>query len=640
MIALFFSFPIVNQMINERAKATPDTPKTVRRLETLKVLASKDTTLFSDRGSNVWMPIERTSQIKLESNLASFGNDSGLLVRTPDGLLIGIKGNSKITTSKAADGVITIAPSYGCFGLKSENATGIAVNVVFSSAIKKLHVLQASFFCKNKAEEDLVESKTDVFIDKDVNTAKQLKPRNISPCMDVVEVDDQSGSNASVLLKFVAPFMTNKSVLVSTNQDFTDTVFTTKTFLTETKTNPLGKGRYFWRVKNESNGEVSDACYFDVVYHGDINLNLPRNNEVVSDNSIEFSWNKISGINKYTVVISKDFSKANQRLDVETNSVKLDDPLQTLGPGSYYWRVESKNGKVSPYRRFFVYTGNDIAMDSPKYEDVFKPSDKFFMMSWNPLPMIKNYSVVISSNESFVSSDYVNKTNQPFVYIENLKEGKYYLKVSAVFNNDAKIVTDVIPFSVYDIPEVVILDPAPGSSRDVSTEKNIKALWKPVEGATEYVLVVNEEQPIKIAADKTEANVIVSLGGNRAQVEAYCGTGAKRKLCAKSRAVEFFISNIIEPPVAPIIKYPYSRKVFVGGQVSMEWTTSKGSNGYKVEISKDKEFSDVKETEVKNAKLSLQLKKGIYYWRVYSYTEKTGSKIYSRPTETRLFIVK
>jgi len=175
---------------------------------------------------------------------------------------------------------------------------------------------------------------------------------------------------------------------------------------------------------------------------------------------------------------------------------------------------------------------------------------------------------------------------------------------------------------------------------DVSTEKKTKALWKPVDGATEYVLIVNEEQPIKMASDKTETNITVLLGGNRVQVEAYCGTGASKKLCAKSRAVEFLVNNIIDPPGAPIIKYPYSRKVFMGGQVSMEWSPPKGANGYKVEISKNKDFSDIKETEMKNAKFNLQLKKGMYYWRVYSYTEKTGSKIYSRPTETRLFIVK
>ena len=457
-------------MINDRSKAIPEAPKNSRKLETLKVLASKETTLFSDRGSNVWMPIERNSQIKAESNLASFGNDSGLLVKTPDELVIGIKGNSKITISKANDGIITVTPSYGCFGLRSDKAAGSDVNITFLSGVKRIKVLPKSVFCKNKPYEELFESKVDeVFIDKDVNTAKQLKLKNIFPCRDVVEVDDQSGSTASVLLKFLAPLMTNKTVLVSTNPDFTDTIFTAKTFLTEAKTNPLGKGRYFWRVKNESDGEISEVCHFDVVYHGDINLNMPKNDDVVIDNSIEFSWNKISGANKYTVAISKDLKnavpisggdllKTVHRMETETNSVKLDDPMQTLGPGSYYWSVETKTGKVSPYRRFFVYTGNDIVMESPKYEDVFKPSDKFFLISWNPLPMVKSYSVVISSNPSFVSSDYVNTTTQPFVYIESLKEGKYYLKVSAIFNNDAKIVTDVIPFNVLDIPEVVILD--------------------------------------------------------------------------------------------------------------------------------------------------------------------------------------
>ncbi|MCX6111995.1 MAG: hypothetical protein NTY22_01740 [Proteobacteria bacterium] len=640
VIVLFFSFPIINQAINEKTNASPVTPKATQTLEAIKVLSSKNITLFSDRGSNVWLPVEKLSQIKTDSNLASLGENSRLLVKTPDDLIIGLGGNAKISVSKYSDGNFLIDSYYGCFGLKVNDPVGKDVNISFLSGLKKIRIITQNIFCKNNPDEELIESQTDIFINKDVNIATQPKLKNIFPCNDIVEVNDSGGSTASIILKFVAPLMTNKSVFISTNAEFTDNVFTTKTYSTETKTSPLGKGHYFWRVKNESNGELSEACSFEIVYHGDINLVLPKTDEVISDKSIDFSWNKISGVNKYTVVITKDFSKTIQRIDVESNNTKLDDPLQTLGPGSYYWRVETKNGKISPYRRFYVYTSNDLVVDSPRYEDVFKPADKFFIISWNPLPMVKSYSVVISANPSFVNSEYVNTTTQPFVFIESMKEGKYYLRVSAVFNNDAKIITDVIPFNIYDIPEIVILDPSPGSSRDVSTEKNTKILWKPVENASEYTIVVNEDQPIKISADKAEKIIPVALGGNRVQVEAYCGTGAQRRLCAKGKAIEFFINNIIEPPTAPKIKYPYNRKVFIGGQVSMEWSSAKGADGYKIEISKDKGFVDVKETEMQNAKFNVQLKRGIYYWRVYSYMEKTGSKIYSKPTEIRLFIVK
>ncbi len=637
---LFFSFPIINQMLQKSPKEELSAPKPTKMVEGLKLLSSRDTVLSGDIGSNAWNPIDKTVQIKINSNLASIDDNGRLLVKTPDDLIIALGGKTKIAVSKYSDGNFLITPSYGCFGLKFDNPLGKEVNISFMSGVRKIKVTGQNTFCKNKREEELIETAADVFLEKDINVAKQPRPRNVSPCKDIIEVDDPSGSTASVLLKFIAPLTVNKSVLVSTNPEFTDTAFTAKTYSSDVKTSQLKKGQYFWKVKNESTGESSDVCSFEVVYHSDIALNSPKNNEVVTDNSIEFSWNGISGNSKYSLTITQDFSKLVQKIDVSANSAKIDDPIQTLGPGSYYWRVVTANGKVSPYRRFFVYTNNDIVVNSPRHEDVIRPYEEFFMVSWEPLPAVKSYSVIISSNPSFVSSDYANTTTQPFVYVEKMKEGKYYLKVSAVFENNTKIVTDVIPFSVFDIPEVDVLDPTPGSSKDVSTNKMMNVTWKFVDGASGYIVLANDSQPIKVEKERTVSSIPVNLGGNRVQVEAYCGVDAQRKLCAKSKAIEFFISNIIESPNPPVIKYPYSRKIFKGGQVSMEWSASKGANGYKLEISKDKDFVDSQATEVQTTKITSQLGRGIYYWRVSSYTDKTGTKIYSQATETRLFIIK
>jgi hypothetical protein len=639
---LLFLFPIINQAIQNKGTETPAPAVSgpAQKMEVLRTLATKETVLFSDVGSNIWSPVERTSQIKVNSDLACYGKDSGLLVKTPDNVIIGLGANSKIGISKHSDGSLLLTPYYGCVGVKVEDPLGKDINISFMSGVKKTRILGQKIFCKNKQDDELIETQAEVFIDKDVNTAQRPKLKNISPCKDIIEVDDAGGSSASATLRFVAPTMVNKMLLVSTNPDFTDTAFTAKTYSSEVKTSPLGKGKYFWRVKNESTNDVSEACSFDVIYHADITPVSPKNNESISDNSIDLSWNAINGINKYVLVITKDLSKVVQRLDVDSNSTKIDDPIQVLGPGAYYWRVETKEGKVSPYRRFFVYTGNDLVVDSPKQDDVIRPSDKFFIINWNPLPMVKSYSVMISSNQSFVSSEYANTTNQPFVFIEAMKEGKYYLKVSAVFDNNTKIVTDVIPFSVYDIPDVVVSSPSAGSSMDVSTDKITKIKWEPVDKATEYLVLINDEQPVKTAAGRTDADVMVSLGGNKVQIETYCGTGLQKRLCAKSRVTEFFVNNVIEAPMPPLIKYPYSRKIFKGGQVSMEWTASKGASGYKIEMSKDKDFADMKETDVQVTKFSVDLDRGIYYWRLYAYTDKTGSKIYSKPTEKRLFIVK
>ena len=44
--------------------------------------------------------------------------------------------------------------------------------------------------------------------------------------------------------------------------------------------------------------------------------------------------------------------------------------------------------------------------------------------------------------------DYANTTEEPFVFVPMLKEGDYFLKISALFDNNKRISTDAIPFSV------------------------------------------------------------------------------------------------------------------------------------------------------------------------------------------------
>ena len=61
---------------------------------------------------------------------------------------------------------------------------------------------------------------------------------------------------------------------------------------------------------------------------------------------------------------------------------------------------------------------------------------------------VKSYGVSVSSNPSFVNMDYANTTEEPFVFVPMLKEGDYFLRISALFDNSKKIATEAMPFSV------------------------------------------------------------------------------------------------------------------------------------------------------------------------------------------------
>ena len=170
---------------------------------------------------------------------------------------------------------------------------------------------------------------------------------------------------------------------------------------------------------------------------------------MVSDGTIEFEWATASGkASLYTLTIMSGFSGMAQSVDVRNNKYVIDDPLQTLGPGYYFWYIKDDKGVASTPRSFYIMTGQDIVLESPTKGGVIDPSNKFLSVIWKPILNVKSYGIAIASNPSFISMDYANTTEEPFVFVPMLKEVYYFLKISALFDNNKKISTDAIPFSV------------------------------------------------------------------------------------------------------------------------------------------------------------------------------------------------
>lgn len=91
---------------------------------------------------------------------------------------------------------------------------------------------------------------------------------------------------------------------------------------------------------------------------------------------------------------------------------------------------------------------------------------------------------------------------------------------------------------------------------------------------------------------------------------------------------------VSNPP--PELSYPKKESMQEDRTVSFTWVKQKIASAYKLQISKESNFSDALESQVFRTNFSLTLEPGTYYWRVVSYTNLPGTDAFS---EVRRFSV-
>ncbi|TGJ98805.1 iron dicitrate transport regulator FecR [Leptospira langatensis] len=84
------------------------------------------------------------------------------------------------------------------------------------------------------------------------------------------------------------------------------------------------------------------------------------------------------------------------------------------------------------------------------------------------------------------------------------------------------------------------------------------------------------------------------------------------------------------------LQYPKKDLTQEDRTVSFAWVKQKIASGYKLQISKDPNFTSVVETQLFRTNFSLTLSPGTYYWRIQSYTNLPGTETFS---EARKFSI-
>ena len=202
--------------------------------------------------------------------------------------------------------------------------------------------------------------------------------------------------------------------------------------------------KYFWRMRarnDNSTSAWSDIRSFTTTKT--VILRTPNDNVTDQNPVVLLSWNKISGIDKYVVLIA-DNPAFNLPISIETINISVESDTLQFGI-TYYWKVTAKHALdeiTSPVRIFS--TLNTVLLTAPTNNQtsvVLTPTFK-----WNAIPGSGYYEMWLSSSSSFESVKKYNILNtnpangtQTYKLPINILDsaGVYFWKVRAFVTGDS-----------------------------------------------------------------------------------------------------------------------------------------------------------------------------------------------------------
>jgi hypothetical protein len=121
-----------------------------------------------------------------------------------------------------------------------------------------------------------------------------------------------------------------------------------------------------------------------------------------------FSWNPVSGADKYNFVLAADSAFNSPVYSLLGTKNTRATPDKTLPNGTYYWRVQSVNasGSTSPWSapRSIEKSWSDApALASPDDGATIDFPDQPLVLRWDPVPGAAKYSVKIASDPDLAS---------------------------------------------------------------------------------------------------------------------------------------------------------------------------------------------------------------------------------------------
>ncbi len=158
-----------------------------------------------------------------------------------------------------------------------------------------------------------------------------------------------------------------------------------------------------------------------------------------------FEWEEMSNVVQYKMEISKTADFKEVRLRAEVNSSKF--TWKNPNPGQYYWRVQAvtKNGKVgvfSPPKKMEITiappisTTQSLIVEEVPDLNLLETAPPPFHLQWKPTVLSANYEIEFDDSPDFKKPLAIT-TDVPLKKVQAPRPGTYYWRVRSLNKNNS-----------------------------------------------------------------------------------------------------------------------------------------------------------------------------------------------------------
>lgn len=345
---------------------------------------------------------------------------------------------------------------------------------------------------------------------------------------------------------------------------------------------------------------------------------------------IRFEWKNSPSVKTFRLEIAKDsgFRTGLKKLNAVGTNASI-----SLPGGSYYWRLAGKNpqsGKdeFSSSKNFKLVSWNKPKLVSPTNKEVFSftetaPPVRF---QWNTFDSQTKYKLEVSTDANFKQIVYTGDSSAGFLKWEPRSEGQFFarVKMSSDRQGFTELSSDTVSFVLRKSEQAEppkLLKPLQGEEIGIRIFKAGSFFsWSSNKEFKSYSL--------DIAADSDFKNILFSKSTNsnfmKPDLDWKEGTFFWR-IKANSNSDEVISSSVGKFTLKPLgsirLSFPKDGSELghpVDGKLQFRWDRPDPSGTYKLEVSKDPNFtSKIFETSVRSGQNSVSLQgPGDYYWKV------------------------
>jgi len=401
-------------------------------------------------------------------------------------------------------------------------------------------------------------------------------------------------SRDAINFKWSSDLSSAETIQVALDPDFKNIKYAGTTKL-KGYTIDITPGDYYWRVISLK--EISQARKFTVLLDKQPEIIFPEKNEVIEiieNEMVNFKWTKSDFVLGYDFNLSQDQSSQNSGSNTRCliNSVNIPD----IKSGNVMWNVkynypESFTTLFEPkisgaFNLKIVSTAhvkpkllNDDNMKVSKFSNKMN-------FNWEGSKGVKNYTVEISRDRDFKEILQTSATRLTAHSANILPEGRYFFRVSANYNDNTIVTSDITPFDVIT-PQPVISQYPENGSTVTDLYDSLKFTWQDKTNTWNYIFELSSDPDFKniihsVKTEKTNAQIKMPPKGRyywRAAIVDKSGEPV-----VPGKAAYFTIGDSKKKIV---LKYPGNMDVINLDNIDLincRWDGAGGADSYEIEF--------------------------------------------------------